>query len=252
MTGYEPRRYRELFSAAGMAYFGLIVGETDLQIGIGLGADSPAHTTAELQRDAMQAVVRARGEIEGYILTHPEFLTSLAPVTPRRGAPAIVKWMCDTTALADVGPMAAVAGAIAETVGAGLMERATDVIVENGGDIFIASSRPRRVGIYAGQSPLNGKIALEIAPGRTPCGVCTSSGTVGHSLSFGQCDAAVIVARDTALADAVATRVGNEVKSKDDIEAALGTASSIPGVSGAVIVIGDALGAWGDVELAPA
>lgn len=158
--------------------------------------------------------------------------------------------------------MAAVAGAIGQTVGIDLMSasasfngdqvRISDVIVENGGDIFIASSHVRRVGIYAGESPLSGKVALEIVPRQMPCGVCTSSGTVGHSRSFGRCDAAVVVASDTALADAVATRVANEVRSREDIKDALGIASKIAGVAGAVVVFGDALGVTGDIRLAPA
>jgi len=267
---YEPRKYRELFSAPDVIYFRCAVGETDLQIGIGLaGASSSGepsknqHAVCDLFRDRVScAILRARGEIEGYIPTHPEFLTSLVPIVAWPWASPIVGRMCAAAARAGVGPMAAVAGAIAEAVGIDLLSasapsgdvqaRIDDVIVENGGDIFIASSRVRRVGIYAGESPLSGKVALEIAPGQMPCGVCTSSGTVGHSRSFGRCDAAVVVAKDTALADAVATRVANEVRSAEDIKDALDIASKIPGVAGAVVVFGDALGAAGDIKLAPA
>jgi len=274
---YEPRKYRELFSAQDVIYFRCAVGQTDLQVGVGFSCPDFRGKLPEesFLRDHVSGVVlRARRDIENYIATHPEFLTSLIPVIPRPWAPPIVRWMCACAAQAGVGPMAAVAGAISETVGITLLSedslsklwqrepdignpdghraRISEVIVENGGDVFIASSRLRRVGIYAGPSPLSGKIALEIAPGQTPCGICTSSGTVGHSRSFGRCDGAVIVAKDTALADAVATRVANVVKSREDIEEALDTASKIPGIVGAVIVIGDALGAWGDIKLAPA
>ncbi|MGI6519052.1 MAG: UPF0280 family protein [Bacillota bacterium] len=266
---YEPRKYRELFSAPDVIYFRCSVGETDLQVGIGLSEVSSSGELAknrhavDLLRDRVtRTILRARGEIESYIPTHPEFFTSLVPVIPRPWAPPIARWMCASAARAKVGPMAAVAGAIGQTVGVDLMSagalfngdqvRIGDVIVENGGDIFIVSSRVRRVGIYAGESPLSGKVALEIAPRQMPCGVCTSSGTVGHSRSFGRCDAAVVVAGDTALADAVATRVANEVRSREDIEDALDIASKISGVTGAVVVIGDALGAIGDIKLASA
>ena len=80
-------------------------------------------------------------------------------------------------------------------------------------------------------------------------GICTSSATVGHSLSLGAADAAVILANSAALADAVATRVGNRIQQKGDIPAALELAQSIPGVTGALVVLGGDLGAWGDLEM---
>jgi ApbE superfamily uncharacterized protein (UPF0280 family) len=157
--------------------------------------------------------------------------------------------MCEAAQKASVGPMAAVAGAIAEMTGYELLKYSDEVIVENGGDIFIKTGTARKIGIYAGNSPLSEKLALRILPEQTPAGVCTSSGTVGHSLSFGKADAVVIISRDTFLADAVATSTGNKVKTTDDIEYALNYASKIAGILGTVIIIGDKIGAWGDIEL---
>jgi ApbE superfamily uncharacterized protein (UPF0280 family) len=145
--------------------------------------------------------------------------------------------------------MAAVAGAISEMTANELLKYSGEVIVENGGDIFLSTKTTRTVGIYAGNSPLSNKLTIEIEPGKSPLGICTSSGTVGHSLSFGKADAAVIISKDTFLADAAATAVGNRVRTPDDIENALAFAASIQGVVGALIIIGDKLGVWGDIKL---
>ncbi len=237
---YEERKYRNLFKAANLEYFNVCVRETDLQI----AAHSNLHDLA------LSLVRKYRLQLEVYIKLQPVFLTSLVPVSPLPGAPDIAISMCEAAKKAGVGPMAAVAGAISEAVGKELLKHSPEVIVENGGDIFIKTNSVRKIGIYAGLSPLSQKIAVEIEPGRTPVGICTSSGTVGHSLSFGKADAAVILARDAALADAAATALGNHVKCADDMERALEFAASIEGVEGALVIVGDRLAAWGDITLA--
>ncbi len=107
-----------------------------------------------------------------------------------------------------------------------------EVIVENGGDIFLKTSQAATVALYAGNSPLSLKVGILLAAAMTPLGVCTSSGTVGHSLSLGRADAACVLAADTALADAAATALGNRVKVPDDIPAALEWLSNTPGYFG--------------------
>lgn len=149
-----------------------------------------------------------------------------------------------------VGPMAAVAGAMAEFVGRGLLAAgAQEVVVENGGDIFLARRQECVVGIFAGTSPLSNRVGIRIDPSRMPLGVCTSSGRIGHSLSLGQADAVTVLAADTCLADAAATRLGNEVKNSGDIDHALAVAQTISGLDGVVIIQDQRMGAWGKVEL---
>ncbi|OGN94107.1 MAG: thiamine biosynthesis protein ApbE, partial [Chloroflexi bacterium RBG_13_50_10] len=166
-------------------------------------------------------------------------------------APAIVKEMARVSQLTSVGPMAAVAGAIAEAVGRDLLAFSPEVIVENGGDIFLRISEKRLVGIYAGQSAFTKKIALEIMPRETPLGICTSSGTVGHSLSLGGADAVIVLSPSTALADATATALGNIVKDANDIPIAIEKAQGIAGLRGVVVIVGDKMGVWGKVKLVP-
>jgi ApbE superfamily uncharacterized protein (UPF0280 family) len=194
-------------------------------------------------------VRKYRSHIEAYISRHPEFQTSLTPLAVTDDSPAIVTAMTEAGTKAGVGPMAAVAGAIAEFVGIELIEYSPEVLIENGGDIYLKSTEARVVGIYAGDSPLSGKIGLEIAPEETPMGICTSSGTVGHSFSLGKADAAVILSPSATLADAVATAVGNRVRRPEDIPQALDFALGIPGVIGTVIVKDDKIGSSGGVRL---
>jgi ApbE superfamily uncharacterized protein (UPF0280 family) len=149
----------------------------------------------------------------------------------------------------NVGPMASVAGAIAQFVGNELSAFSPEIIIENGGDIFLKSRKDRVVGIYAGKSPLSGRFGLEIEGKETPLGICTSSGTVGHSLSFGRADAAVVVAESALVADAAATAVGNRVSTTGDIDSGLEYARKSKLLKGAVIIKDDKMGIWGDIRI---
>jgi ApbE superfamily uncharacterized protein (UPF0280 family) len=222
-----------------MVSFRAVVGETDIEI----------RALGDFRVEALAEVKRCRAEIERYIDQNLDFLVTLDPIDVVEDAPPIVVKMAWAAKKAGVGPMAAVAGAIAEDVGHALMKRSSEVIVENGGDIFIQTVKPRKVGMFAGNSPFTGKLAIEIAPEDSPLGICTSSGTVGHSLNFGVADAVAVISPSTALADAVATAVSNIVQSADDIPAAIKLAQSIDGVAGIVIIVGEKLGVWGQVKL---
>jgi ApbE superfamily uncharacterized protein (UPF0280 family) len=237
--GFQPRTYRHWIEGKDLVAFNVREKETDLYIRAG----------ANLQRKAYRLVLKYRYQLEGYIKRYPVFQTSLEPVRVPEYAPAIVRQMAAAGEKAGVGPMAAVAGAIAEYVGRELLTYSQEIIVENGGDIFLKITKDRVVGIYAGESPLTGKIGLEIAARATPLGVCTSSGTVGHSLSYGEADAVIAVAEDAALADAAATAIGNRVKQPDDTDKALEFARGIGGLKGVIIVTGEKVGAWGEVKL---
>jgi hypothetical protein len=160
--------------------------------------------------------------------------------------------MLKAAAAADVGPMAAVAGAIAEFVGRDLLGAGLEeVMVENGGDIFLKRNRESVAAIFAGQSPLNQKVGLRIPQGLMPIGLCTSSGTVGHSLSLGKADSVTVLAPSALLADAAATRLGNEVTTGDqeNINQVLRIARTIPELLGVIIICGKNMGAWGEIDL---
>jgi ApbE superfamily uncharacterized protein (UPF0280 family) len=236
---YQPRIYRHWIESKDLVAFKATEKETDLYI----------RATSNLQRKAQRMVLKYRKQLEDYIQRNPVFQTSLEPVKVPASAPAIVKDMAAVGQKAGVGPMAGVAGAIAEYVGRELLEYTPEIIVENGGDIFLKIIKKKVVGIYAGESPLTGKIGLEVNPQETPLGICTSSGTVGHSLSYGRANAVVAVASSATLADAAATAIGNKVKQTSDIDNAIGFARGIDGLRGVVIIVGDKVGAWGEVKL---
>ncbi len=238
---HEPRFYRHWIKDGGLFSFTITVEQTNLYI----------RSQRNLKNKALDSVLKHRGSLESYIEHHPLFLTTLDAYQAESGAPVIVKEMARASRLAGVGPMAAVAGAIAEAVGRDLLALSPEVIVENGGDVFLKISEKRLVGIYAGQSSFTKKIALEIMPGETPLGIGTSSGTVGHSLSLGSADAVICLASASALADAAATAIGNLVKASDDIPKAIDQAQCIEELRGVVIIVGDQMGIWGKVKIVP-
>jgi len=166
-------------------------------------------------------------------------------------APKIVREMANSAQKVGVGPMAAVAGAIAEGVGRELIEFSPEVIVENGGDIFLKILKRRLVGVYAANSPFTGRIALQIEPEETPLGICTSSGRVGPSLSFGRADAVIVLSPSAALADAAATAIGNLIKEAGDIPKGIAFAQGIAGLKGVVIIKEDKMGVWGEIKISP-
>ena len=233
--------YRLGIKDSDLVSFEVVVEQTNLYI----------RAKRSLKEKALRSVMKHRRSLKEYIQHHPLFLTTLEPYPVEPTAPAIVKEMSEAGGIAGTGPMAAVAGAIAEAVGRDLLLFSPEIIVENGGDIFLKTSRKRLVGIYAGESSFTGKIALEIKPGETPQGICTSSATIGHSLSLGCADAVVALSSSTSLADAAATAIGNIVKNAADIPRAIDKAENIPGLRGVIIIIGEQMGMWGRVKIVP-
>ena len=236
---YEPRTYRNLVKEQDLVAFTVQVEESDLYI----------RARRNLSEEAAAALRELRSSLESYIAEHPRFKSSLKPLKVAVDASPIVRTMAAAAAKAGVGPMAAVAGAVAEAVGRELLRYSPEVIVENGGDIFLIVRSRREVMICAGNSPLSKRVFIEVRPERTFLGVCTSSGTVGHSLSLGCADAVTVLSVSTALADAAATAIGNIVKTDSDIPRGLDFGKGIPGVEGIIIIVGERMGVWGDVVL---
>lgn len=239
LNGYGDRIYRRLPTPKDLSGFGVRVRETDLWV----------EAESRLEKETRDLVFEARRELEEYIGLYPEFATTLSPFGPDRTAPPLVSEMIRAAEKARVGPMAAVAGAIAEYVGRGLLRWSPRVMVENGGDIFLCMDREVTVTIYAGDSPISGKIGLVISREMMPAGICSSSGTVGHSLSMGKADAVCVLAPSAALADGMATAAGNRIRGPSDLEEAVAWASGVEGVSGVVAIVGKSMAAWGEMEL---
>ena len=215
----ETFRYRETFAA--------------------ILAETPAHADA-----AKEGMIAARQVLEAYITRDPFFASTFFPYEPDADE-SLIRHMADAAAHAGVGPMATVAGAIAAAgidamIGAG----ATFGVIDNGGDIALVSDRDVRVGVHAGSAPLSDRIAFIIPPQKKPFGICTSSATVGPSISFGVADAVTIFARDPLDADAWATAICNELRPDD--RRILDHVD--PGrVQGVYAIIGETVVQWGQV-----
>ncbi|MFA5099371.1 MAG: UPF0280 family protein [Candidatus Omnitrophota bacterium] len=238
---YQKRQYRRWVSSDGLLSTRVCVRESDL------------HISADCAIDRGYCIKRIqcyRRQIQAYISRDSRFLTSLKPIVIERNAPAVVRDMAAAARKANVGPMAAVAGAIAQSVGKDLLKKGCrNIIVENGGDIFLKMDRPVSVGVFAGTSALSGRLRIRLSRSGRSYGICSSSGTVGHSLSFGSADAVMIVASNAALADAAATATANRVRTADDFSDAVGFARSVRGVTGVLIIVKNDFVSWGTMVL---
>jgi len=236
---YQERTYRNLIDTAQLQAYRVVVKETDLMV----------YSATKLINETKELVLEQRGYVEAFIKSYPDFAGALIPWQPDLPAPGIIANMVKAARNAGVGPMAAIAGAIAEQVGHGLLKLTDQVIVENGGDVFIKTNSSVTVGIYAGSSPLSLRIGIRLKSRSKPEAVCTSSGTIGHSLSLGKANAVCVVADSCSIADAAATSIGNLIDSPADIENAIEAGRRLKELSGIVIIVGEKIGVWGDLEV---
>jgi len=194
------------------------------------------------------AIIKLRTELENYIMIHPAFQTAMQPISLLENAPPIAVHMAQAATAAGVGPMAAVAGAIAQlSAEIAISHGAKETIVENGGDIFVYAQNPVMVGIYSGSGILKDKLALQIMPHDTPIAICASSGKMGRSFSYGKCELAIVTSHNACLADTAATATANYVKKTEDIKLALSKAISIKGVLGVIIIHEGMVGIAGNI-----
>jgi ApbE superfamily uncharacterized protein (UPF0280 family) len=202
-------------------------------------ADKPGHISA-----AKSGMIEARQVLEAHIARDPFFLSTFDPYMPDSDEQIVLR-MARATQKAGVGPMAAVAGAIAWAGVEAMMESgAMFGVIDNGGDIALISDRPVRIGVHAGEAVLSNRIAYVVPPQEGILGICTSSATVGPSVSFGCADAVTVFSCDVALADAWATSVCNQIRPDD--QTVLDRINPAE-VSGVFAIIGETLVKWGDL-----
>jgi len=239
MPDYTERFYRNRVKSEDLVSFEVMVKETDLMVS----------AEQKLEKETRDLVFESRHQIESYIQTHADFLTALEPYPEDPYAPPLVKEMIERAREVGVGPMASVAGAIAEYVGRHLLKKTNQVIVENGGDLFIKADRSVKVSIFAGTSPLSERIGLVFSPNLMPLGVASSSGTVGHSLSLGKADLSCVISPSAALADAAATALCNRIQGPKDLSRIDEWAGGLKGILGVLVILGDKMATWGEIEL---
>ena len=231
---------RSLRPTKGEAAFQVVVEETDLWI----------VAEKDLSGPISDFVHELRGPLKSYILAHPEFLTSLKPVGVSERAPRLVRAMADAARTCGVGPMAAVAGTIAQAVAEKFAEISPNILVENGGDLYLCSQKKRVVGVLFDPKEEAG-LGLKLGRHAFPLSLCASSAKIGHSLSLGRADLVVAGAKNASLADAAATALANMLRSRNDLGRVVDRAKDL-GRAGLTAVLAQCEGRiaiWGEMEL---
>ena len=235
----KEHAYRRGIHPKDLISFRVLIKETDLMVS----------SSKNLRKQTRDRVQHYRRQLEDYIKSNPHFLSTLLPYTEDPFAPEIIREMISATKIFDVGPMAAVAGTIAQLVGRDLLKHTEELIVENGGDIFLKAKRPITVSIFAGSSKFNDKLGVVIYPEQMPAGICTSSATLGHSLSLGTADSVCIVANKASIADAAATALGNRITDRFKLKKEIESMRESTNIKGGVVIIGKTMASWGEIEL---
>lgn len=243
---YEERHYRKRFAREGRTAFGVKFLETDLWIGVDDGSYS-----SSMKDDVLSWIIALRRSMDAYIAFDPGFRTSLVPYDVAVAAPDEIRHMADVSRRAGIGPMSAVAGEFAGCVAQKLRDRygCREIIVENGGDIYADSASDIDVSVFAGESALSDKVGLHIPAGEFPLGICTSSGTVGPSMSMGRADAVMIVCRDVAQADSYATAFANRIRTTEDLQPVIDLIAMHKDILSAVAIKDDRMAMCGRYEL---
>lgn len=236
------RHYRQQYTRhKGEQAFQVVVEETDL------------HVTAcmDLSLEISRYVSALRGQLKSYIMLHSNYRDSYVPVHVPSGVAEIVRRMADAAGVAGVGPMAAVAGTISQMVCEEFAGNSAELIVENGGDVYMLSTRDRVAGLLPDPHS-DATIGIVVRAHEFPVSICASSATIGHSLSLGKGDLVAVRSRDGALADACATALCNLLKSPDAIERVTESAAALEaqGIEGVFAQCGGRVAIWGNMELA--
>ena len=175
----------------------------------------------DIKGELQEPVLSFYRDIESIIAGQADFEKSLAPIKAGKGSPQVIKEMCGAGEVFNVGPMASVAGALCDHLAKSIADRCGFLMIENGGDVYIKSGSPVEVGIFTKNTCFKDKLTLLVEAGQTPCGICSSSGSFGHSLSLGKSDLVTVLSGTAAIADAAATSIANTINSEEDIDKAI-------------------------------
>ncbi|MCK5786113.1 MAG: UPF0280 family protein [Candidatus Sabulitectum sp.] len=236
---YTERFYRKWISSTPtLRTFRVVLGESDLQI----------YAEKDLRKEAVTVLTGIRQTLHEHITLNPLFKRSLAPVTSGSTDPFITG-MEEAGREWNTGPMASVAGAIAQEVGRALLHYSSTVVVENGGDVWACSPVPVEFLVYPGEgSPFSNGInfTLDASQGVS---VCTSSGKVGPSFSMGRADAVTAIHSCGARADAAATSLANRIRGESDVTRTVEEVACRRKLKGIIAACGESIGIWGDIHL---
>jgi hypothetical protein len=246
LGGFQPRTYRTQFNTSRFKGFEVAHLETDLWIGVDSASFQP-----EMKAVAFEKIKSLREQLDKYIAIEPFFRKSLKPFQPTEVATNEAIEMAVAAEKAGIGPMSTVAGLFAREVGETLLQNFSiaEMVIENGGDIYVLLKNELLLSVFAGESILSERIGLVIPPEKSKLGICTSAGTVGPSLSYGKADAVVVICEDILLADAFATAFGNKVKTPNDVEKVIKQSEKYPEILSLLIICEDKIGIKGEYEM---
>jgi uncharacterized protein len=245
---FEARTYRKTHNNAQLDHFEVSFLETDLWIGI----DKGKYFEDEVIKFALDKIKELRALLVGYNTSHHQFITSYEPLNFDQNAPNVIQKMLDAGIKTNTGPMTSVAGIFAEYIGKSLKNefRLENIIVENGGDNYLSlNSLTATIPIHTGNDNQGNKIGLKIKPEETPIGICTSSGKIGHSISFGKADTVTVVSKNIAAADAFATSICNQVKTKYDLDDLITKYGHNDDIESLIIIMDGNVGLIGEHEV---
>ncbi len=246
MNLFEERTYRTQFNSERFTGFEVKHLETDLWIGV-----DPTSFNEQMKEVAQAKMETLRKKFDDYIAAEPFFKKSLKPFHPSENAPKEAIEMAVAAEKAGIGPMSAVAALFAREIGEEILKNFSveELVIENGGDIYVLLKNDLVLSVFAGESILSERIGLVIPAQNNKLGICTSAGTVGPSISYGVADAVVVVCEDILLADAFATALGNKVKSPDHVEKVIKQAEKYPEIQSLLIICEDKIGVKGENEI---
>ncbi len=233
---YEERIYRRYSEPKDLFKTHLIIEESDILV----------FSSEKIESFEIEEKVKIlRQDIKDYIKKDRKFLTTLSAYNLKEPAPQIIKKMCKVSKILDIGPMACVAGAISEFLGKELLKKNKEAIVENGGDIFLKIAKERKIGIFYGK---NDFLKIKLTTLNTPLGIASSSGKLGYSLSFGNCDLVCVISESAIFSDGAATFLGNLIKTQKDILPALKKIKKYKEIKASIIIFEGKIFVQGDVE----
>jgi uncharacterized protein len=229
---YERKTYRNKIPLGQSVNFEVEVRETNLHV--------QAHS--DLSAKTKDSVFRYRYQVEEYLRQHPAFRETASPIQIYGSAPEIVRYADLASRSTGVAPMSCMSGAMADFVGRDLAVDSANLVVSSGGDAFVKSSFPMEIYLYAGGSPLDGRIVIALPTLKNCFGVSTF--VPGRGIH-----AVTVLSRSACWASAFSKDIGDRFLAGESLSSVLKRAEAYTDVGGVVIIAGEKVVVGGEMVL---